>query len=194
MSVCYEDWMVVRGRFRGRLTALAAAIVVAPGLAACGDDDEPTQTTAPAETGASESGGETTDSGGAGEESGGEASEQDADEPSEDPADDQGEIARTLESLLAGSDPDLACGELVTDRFLRRSYGDQAGCEAALKAAKPAKAAGVTHVSVQDDSVAQALALPDGGIYDGQKLRAELVLADGTWKLDSLRSNVPVGP
>lgn len=192
--MCYEDWMVVRGRFRGRLTTLAAAVMVVPGLAACGDDG-PAQTTAPAETGASESG-EIADPGGAGEESEahGEAPERDPDEPSANPAEDQAEITATLESLLAGSDPALTCGELVTDRFLRRSYGDQAGCEAALKAAKPAKAAGVTHVSVQDDSVAQALARPDGGIYDGQKLRAELVLADGTWKLDSLRSNVPVGP
>ena len=44
------------------------------------------------------------------------------------------------------------------------------------------------------DSVAQASAEPRDGIYDGEQLRAELVLDDGVWRLDSLRSNVPVGP
>ena len=82
----------------------------------------------------------------------------------------------------------------MTERFLRRSYGDAAGCEAALKAAKPADDAGVSEIVINPESVAQALAHPKGGIYDGQKLRAELVLDDEIWKLDSLRSNVPVGP
>ncbi len=62
------------------------------------------------------------------------------------------------------------------------------------KDAKPADDAGVKQVVINPDSVAQALARPKGGIYDGQELRAELVLDDDTWKLDSLRSNVPVGP
>ena len=52
----------------------------------------------------------------------------------------------------------------------------------------------MTQVVIHPDSVAQALARPKGGIYDGQELRAELVLDDDVWKLDSLRSNVPVGP
>ena len=47
---------------------------------------------------------------------------------------------------------------------------------------------------VQPDSVAQASVTPKGGVYDGERLRAELVLDDGVWRLDSLRSNVPVGP
>ena len=90
--------------------------------------------------------------------------------------------------------PQTACGERVTDRFLRRSYGDDVGCEAALMDAEPANDAGVAQIVIHPDSVAQALARPTGGIYGGQKLRAELVLDEGIWKLDSLRSNVPVGP
>ena len=186
--MCQEDLMVIRGRMRRRLTALAAVIAVAPGLAACGGDDEPTQTTAPAETGASE----TASSSETASTTPGESPE--ADKPAADAADDEAEIVKTLEAVLAGSDPAGACGESVTERFLRRSYGDAAGCEAAQSNAKPADDAGVKQVVIHPDSVAQALARPKGGIYDGQELRAELVLDDDAWKLDSLRSNVPVGP
>jgi hypothetical protein len=77
---------------------------------------------------------------------------------------------------------------------VRRSYGDADGCEAAQKAAKPAHDVGVTEVVINPESVAQARARPKGGIYHGQELRAELVLDEEIWKLDSLRSNVPVGP
>jgi hypothetical protein len=174
----------VRSRLWLRLAALIVAFALAPALAGCGDDEP--QTAAPAETGATQSTGTTTSS-----EPG---SSPDEDEPSADPADDEDEIVATLEVVLAGGDPAKACGEAVTERFLRRSYGDAAGCEAALAEAKPASDAGVMQVVVLPESVAQALARPKGGIYDGQKLRAELVLDDGAWKLDSLRSNVPVGP
>jgi hypothetical protein len=191
--MCYEDLQVIRGRARGRLATLAACLAVVPGLAACGaDEDEPSQTAAPAVTGADDETSKGTDTTAQIE---GEDREAVAgSEPSGEPLDDDAEITQTLQAVLAGSDPRAACGERVTDRFLRRSYGDAAGCEAALKGAAPAKDAGVTQVVVHPDSVAQALARPAGGIYDGQKLRAELVLDDGTWKLDSLRSNVPVGP
>ena len=148
------------------------------------------QTTAPAETGVDESGTSTTEASSTGEN----AEKPDGDEPGSDPIDDDAEIMKTLEAVLAGSNPAAACNELVTERFLRRSYGDTAGCEAALRSAEPAQDAGVEDIVVHPDSVAQARALPKGGIYDSQKLRAELVLDEETWKLDSLRSNVPVGP
>ena len=170
---------------RGRLGALAAAVALIPALVACGND-EPAQITAPAETGAAESGDTTTAT-----EAGAMPA---ADEETADPADDEAAIVATIEAVLAGKDAAKACGEAVTDRFLRRSYGDAAGCEAAQSAAKPANDAGVTQVVITPDSVAQALARPEGGIYDGQKLRAELILEEDVWKLDSLRSNVPVGP
>ena len=186
--MCHEDLTVVRGRIRGRLAALAAVIAVTPVIAACGSDDEPSQTTAPAETGAGESNAETTTT----------AANPDPgaspDEPAADPIDDEAEIVRTLEAVLAGGDPGSACGDSVTERFLRRSYGDAAGCKAAQSGLKPASDAGVRQVVIHPDSVAQALARPKGGIYAGQRLRAELVLDEDIWKLDSLRSNVPVGP
>lgn len=187
--MCLNDFNVIRGRLRGRLAAFAAVLVVAPGVAACGEE-EPTQTTAPAETGADENATTTTQSESTTESAQGTG----GGEPSAKSLDDQALITKTLEGFLAGSNPVAACGQLVTERFLRRSYGDASGCEAAQKAAKPAKDAGVADIVVHPDSVAQALARPKGGIYDGQKLRAELVFDDETWKLDSLRSNVPVGP
>ena len=177
--MCYQALTVIRGRLRGRFAALAAVIAVAPGLAACGDD-ESSQEPVPAETGTIASGTETVSA--------------EANEPAADPIDDEAEIVKTLEVVLAGDDPASACGDSVTERFLRRSYGDAAGCEAAQKAAKPADDAGVSEVVINPESVAQALAHPKGGIYDGQELRAELVLDDDIWKLDMLRSNVPVGP
>jgi hypothetical protein len=188
--MCHEDLTVIRGRIRGRLAALVAVVAVAPGIAACGGGDELEEITVPAETGAAQTDPATEPADGTG--STGEAPAQD--EPAADPADDEAEIVKTLEAVLAGADPAIACGDSVTERFLRRSYGDAAGCEAAQSSAKPASDAGVTQVVIHPDSVAQALARPKGGIYNGQKLRAELVLDEDAWKLDSLRSNVPVGP
>ena len=82
----------------------------------------------------------------------------------------------------------------MTERYLRQAYGGARGCEAAQADSKPAERVGVSRIVVLPDSVAQASAQPHGGIYDGETLRAELGLDDGLWKLDSLRSNVPVGP
>jgi hypothetical protein len=168
------------GKFTG---AVLACLALCGGAAACGSDDGSPQTTAAAVTGANETDNQKAP-----------GTDSPENEPSTNPADDEAAITDTLEQVLAGSDPERACTELVTERFLRRSYGDEAGCRAAQKSTPPAKTAGVSQVVIEPDSVAQALSRPQGGIYDGQRLRAELVLDDGTWKLDSLRSNVPVGP
>jgi len=154
-------------------------------VAACGEDDDASanQTTAAAVTGA--------DGGDAQKAPGSDAPE---DEPAPDPLDDEAAITDTLDMVLTGADPAVACGDLVTERYLRRSFGDQAGCEAAQRDLEAADSAGVSQVVVFPDSVAQAVAKPRGGLYDRDRLRAELVLDEGIWMLDSLRSNVPVGP
>ena len=79
------------------LAALAAVIAVAPGLAACGED-ESSQTPAPAETGTDR-------------ERDGSTVSAEADEPAADPIDDEAEIVKTLEAVLAGADPVSACGD-----------------------------------------------------------------------------------
>ena len=163
------------------MVSLACALA----LAACGgDDDQPMQTTAPAVTGA-------TDLSDADKAPGTEAPE---DEPSADPASDKAAISRTLDTVLTSRNPRQVCGELVTQRYLRESYGGASGCEAAQADQKPATRVRRSRIVVLPDSLAQAFAEPTGGLYDGERLRAELVLDDGVWKLDSLRSNVPVGP
>lgn len=167
-----------------RARAGLALIAVASTLAACGDDDEPAQTTAPAVTGATQP----TDE----EKAPGTTSPQD--EPSADPATDKAAIQATLDAVLASADTAEVCGDLVTERYLRRSYGDAAGCESAQNEARPARDVGIGRIVILPDSLAQASARPDGGIYDGERLRAELILDEGVWKLDSLSSNVPVGP
>jgi hypothetical protein len=180
VSVSFASVDTARARVRAALLVLVTALA----LQACGGDDEPMQTTAPAVTGAAE----TTDAENA---PGTEAPE---DKPSDDPVSDQTAISITLEAVLTGDDPRQVCGELVTERYLREAYGDTEGCEGAQSNAKPARKVRVSGVVVQPDSLAQASAEADGGVYDGERLRAVLVLDDGFWKLDSLRSNVPVGP
>lgn len=178
MSLASAD--TARVRARAILLVLVASLL----WSACGGDDEPMQTTAAAVTGAAE----TTD---AEKAPGTEAPE---DEPSDDPISDETAISITLEAVLTGDDPRQVCGELVTERYLGDAYGGAEGCEGAQDDAKPAKSVRIRGVVVQPDSLAQASATPTGGIYDGERLRAVLVLHDGFWKLDSLRSNVPVGP
>jgi hypothetical protein len=180
VSVSFASVDTARVRARAILLVLTATLL----WSACGEDDEPKQTTAAAVTGAAE----TTD---ADKAPGTEAPE---DEPSDDPMSDKTAISITLEAVLTGDDPRQVCGELVTERYLREAYGGVEGCEGAQDDAKPAKSVKISAVVVQPDSLAQASAMPNGGIYDGERLRAVLVLHDGFWKLDSLRSNVPVGP
>jgi hypothetical protein len=169
---------------RDRRRIAVVATIAALTLAACGDDDEAATTTAAAVTGASDTAdGETAP--------GTEAPE---DEPSDDPASDRTAIEITLEAVLTGTDPRQVCGELVTERYLSDAYGGASGCERAQADQKPANSVKLSRIVVLPDSVAQASAEPTGGIYDGERLRAELVLDEGFWKLDALRSNVPVGP
>lgn len=153
-------------------------------LAACGGDGDPVQTTAPAVTGATEA----TDVAKA------PGTERPEDEPSPDPASDREAVAATLEGVLTGTEPRQVCDELVTERYVSRSFGDPAGCRAAQADQQAARRVDVTRVDVLPDSLAQAQVVPRGGIYDGETLRAELVLDHDGWKLDSLRSDVPVGP
>lgn len=175
--------MILANTHRRGRTLLALAATLA--LGACGADDEPAQTTAPAVTGAATEG------------SGAAAPmiTSAADEPAADPASDEEAITTSLETVLTSSDPRAVCEKLVTERYVADAYGDLAGCRRAQADVKRARSARVSRVVVSPGSAtAQAAVVPDGGLYAGDRLRAELILDAGTWKLDSLRSNVPVGP
>jgi hypothetical protein len=102
-------------------------------------------------------------------------------------------VRAALEAALASSDPGQACGTYVTQRYLDAAYGGRQGC---LRAQAPGSAAR-SLVSLRArirDNTAVATVVPDGGPYDGTEVEASLVLDDGTWKVDSLRADVPVGP
>jgi len=155
-------------------------------LVACGGDDEPPETTtAPAVI---DEDGTTTGAGGQ------TTTTNATDEPAEDPKTDQMAVAATLERVLTTVDPDVACVEFVTPRYVRRAFGDEAGCRAAQSGKAAADRVRVSEVVVTPESTAQAVVRTRGGVYDGQRLRAELILDEGVWRLDTLRSNVPVGP
>jgi hypothetical protein len=186
--MCLADLHVAGALARARIArkrsvlAAAAAATLALGFAACGDQDESPQTTAAAVTTSTEavaagSSGSASDSAGAQGDPGAEAST----------------IEETLEAVLVGGDPSQACDALVTERFVRVSYGDQSGCEQAQSKKATADAIEISGAVVSGEH-GQAQVKARGGVYDGQKLRAELVLDGQIWRLDSLRSNVPVGP
>jgi hypothetical protein len=160
------------------------ALIAALALASCGGEDEPQQVTAPAVTG-TDSGAPTATT---------PAATTPEDEPSPDPETDEEAITATLRSVLTIADPSSVCDELVTENYVEAAYGDVAGCRRAQADASVARDARVSRIVISPESVAQASVMPDGGVYAGERLRAELVLDGGQWRVDSLRSNVPVGP
>lgn len=175
------SFVLLNHRARAALAAAAALLLLSAG---CGED-EPEQRTEAAPAIVDENGLTT-----AGPQSG---SAGPADEPA-DPETDRATVAATIERVLTSADPQEACGELVTERYLRRSFGDRAGCRAAQSPRAAARSVRVSEVVVTPESTAQAVVRARGGVYAGERLRAELVLDDGLWRLDGLRSNVPVGP
>lgn len=174
------------GVLNKRSAAAPVAVLAALALTttACGDEEEPKPATAPAII--DEDGGSTVP--------GNDGESSPADEPAADPETDRTAVEATLKRVLTTSDPEEACGEFVTERFVRRAFGDEAGCRAAQSQRAAADRVSVSEVVVTPESTAQAVVRTRGGVYDGERLRAELVLDAGLWRLDTLRSNVPVGP
>ena len=159
------------------------AILVLVVLSGCGEKDEG-QVTAPAVTG--------TDSGAATATT--PAATTPEDEPSPDPKTDEDAITETLRTVLTSADERLVCVALVTENYVREAYGDLAGCRRGQAQGGRANAVHVSRIVISPESVAQASVMPEGGVYGGDRLRAELILDGGQWRLNSLRSNVPVGP
>ena len=150
--------------------AIAAATTLAALAAGCGEKDEP-ETTGPVvpvtTTSTSTSTGSTTTATG------------------QAPATPEA----VVEAFLSSPDADLVCDELITEKFLRASYGDRAGCVAGRK---PASLASQATLSAGPDDVVTAE--PQGGVYDGDELAFTLVPSGGGFAIDSVRSDAPVGP
>lgn len=175
--------------FLTNLCAAGALACAALGFAACGGDEQPPQTTAAAvTTGASP---EVNDEPG---QPSGSGAQQDTTSSDSSSVPDPIAIRATLQEVLVRVDPAQACQGLVTDRYVRTAYGDRRGCERAQSERAAADRISVSRVVVMPGSHAQASVHAVGGVYHGERLRAELVLDEGVWRLDSLRSNVSVGP
>ena len=111
-------------------------------------------------------------------------------EPSVDP---EQVITAAIDAVLASGDPALACERYATADYVGTTFGSRGGC---VHSTVPASAADSVEVSAIriSGSTAKATAVPSGGPSDGEKISVALVNEDRVWKVDSLHSNVPVGP
>jgi hypothetical protein len=155
-------------------TVLAAGLAL-PLLAGCGEKEEP-PTTGPvvAQTTTSTA---TIPNGGNG---GGQ------------PATDEEKIKATVAAYLVRADAPNACTKLVTPQFVKRSYGNVKGCEAARKPAAMARAVLFGPVDIGKGTTVTAK--PTGGVFGGEKLEVTLINLDGQWTIDKVSSNAKVGP
>ena len=106
-------------------------------------------------------------------------------------------VSDVLDAVLTSGDPAKACGtDYVTERYLSMAYGGKQGC---VQAATPQRAAdsldirGLAGGSAKPGS-GSVTVLAHGGVYDGEKITVSLVREGTEWKIDSLKSNAPVGP
>jgi hypothetical protein len=114
--------------------------------------------------------------------------------PERSATDDEAAIKETLGTvLLMSGDPAQICEELVTRRYVQRSYGSAAGCRAGQDEQSAPEVVTFEGFEI-GASRARGVVRFQGGVYDGEKGDVELVLEDGRWKLDSLRVDVPPGP
>ena len=98
--------------------------------------------------------------------------------------------------LTRSGSPHQGCEELVTEGFVRGAYGDTAGCMAAREQGGLARGVEIARISERGDA-ASAVAVPDGGPYDGLEVEVELVrdpARSDAWLVDSLLADVPAGP
>jgi hypothetical protein len=106
---------------------------------------------------------------------------------------DEQAIRAAVEATLASRDPEQACRTYVTERYVKTAYGGLQGCFRAQAPGSAARFLKSLHARIRG-SRATATAIPVGGPYDGATVTASLVLEGGTWRVDALHSNVPVGP
>ena len=151
------------------LVLAAAAILVA----GCGEKEEPS-TAGPVVT-QTTTGGTTTTGGGTTTPTG---SDRDA-------------IDDVIRQYLTRADAPGACTKLVTPQFVKRSYGNEKGCEAARKPSAMAKA--LTFPAGGGNGTTVTVK-PQGGVFGGETLEVTMINLDGQWTIDKITSNAKVGP
>lgn len=106
---------------------------------------------------------------------------------------DEEKIRLVVEAFFTSSEPLEVCEQAVTDRFLRRAYGDLAGCQTAQGQGGAADEVAIENVTVSGDE-GGAIARPEGGPADGETITVALERDDKAWRISELTSDVPVGP
>ena len=98
-------------------------------------------------------------------------------------------------AFLTSADAQAVCDTAVTEALIRSAYGDRAGCIAGRGPQSLAETAQFGNVEIADGSVSLTADARGGTYGSGQKLQMT-VIRDGTgaWRVDEVRSNVPVGP
>lgn len=183
---------VIRSR---RPLALLAAAALAAGLAACGEKEEPETTPTDAATTTSSTTATrstTTGQADAGGAAGGGGAQGGSGGGSEGPSGPQ-TAEGAVEAFLSGPDAKAVCEGALTEEFVKFAYGDAQGC---LKGRDPSSLAKPTEPTSLKVTGAKATATitPSGGTYGGEKLTIRLVETGGSWRVDGVDSNVPVGP
>ena len=108
------------------------------------------------------------------------------------PASDEKEIRATVTTYLVKPNDPTVCDDLITPAFLKRSYGNRAGCVAARKPSALAKS--VTIKPLEEGTGTMVSAKPKGGVFAGQTLKVTVINIDGKWMIDKISSNAKVGP
>jgi hypothetical protein len=108
------------------------------------------------------------------------------------PASDEKEIRATVTTYLVKPNDPTVCDELITPAFLKRAYGNRAGCVAARKPS--ALANSVTIKPLEGGTGTMVSAKPKGGVFAGQTLKVTVINIDGKWMIDKISSNAKVGP
>jgi hypothetical protein len=106
-------------------------------------------------------------------------------------------VADVLNAVLATGDPNKACStDYVTDGYLTDAYGGKQGCVQAQTASSAAQSIEIVGLAggSGESGTATVKVQAKGGVYDGEKLTVMLVRDGQDWKIDSLKSNAPVGP
>jgi hypothetical protein len=106
---------------------------------------------------------------------------------------DQAQAIQALTAVFGSPDPVAACETHATSNYVTTAFGDVDGCKAAIEAGASSKEIHFSPPTINGDS-ASAVVTPSGGPSAGEQIHVTLVKDGDVWKVDSAKSDVPVGP
>ena len=102
-------------------------------------------------------------------------------------------IEGAILGFLTSSDPEVVCRQTPTDRLIGEAYGELQGCIDAQSSGSAARSVEIERAAEAGEG-ATAVVVPRGGPNDGERLKITLVRVGRDWRVDKIRSDVPVGP